>query len=261
MKKEPFPILSRAKEKEYIPWSVLEPFEERAMNNHGGQTLKRLAERGGLSWLEVLVILEDQDWKTIPRLYNGKESDEREENAKQKVLQLIEDKQKRIEAIENNNCVKCSMLDLLHYHTAEQAKNFKFGCGGEKFEACKQLRRMEMSGPPGYRGYFGDETPSKEEIRKRQQEDEAAMREFNEKTKELQAIINSKRKTPICMSCKKELKYGDFAFNQEMCWDCFTKEVNKMKSMFDKELHKDILHHLYAITAEVFNKKWEPYKK
>ena len=30
------------------PWALLEPHEAQARANHGGQSLKRLAERGGL---------------------------------------------------------------------------------------------------------------------------------------------------------------------------------------------------------------------
>ncbi len=36
-----------------IPWSVVAPFERQASLNHGGQTLERLAERGGLSPREL----------------------------------------------------------------------------------------------------------------------------------------------------------------------------------------------------------------
>lgn len=72
------------KPQEYIPYEVLIPHEKRAMDNHGGQTLHRLAERGGLSWYEILCILEDvrdidglenkeckrRVWKHILKFYN-----------------------------------------------------------------------------------------------------------------------------------------------------------------------------------------------
>lgn len=48
-----FPILGT---KESIPWSVIAPHEGQAESNHS-QTLKRLAERGGLSWTEALLVL------------------------------------------------------------------------------------------------------------------------------------------------------------------------------------------------------------
>lgn len=37
-----------------IPWSLIAPHEAQAVKNHGGQTLQRLAERGGLSPCEAL---------------------------------------------------------------------------------------------------------------------------------------------------------------------------------------------------------------
>lgn len=37
-----------------IPWELIAPHEAQAVKNHGGQTLQRLAERGGLSPCEAL---------------------------------------------------------------------------------------------------------------------------------------------------------------------------------------------------------------
>ncbi|CAN2532584.1 hypothetical+protein [Methylocapsa aurea] len=44
-----------------IPMKMLEPHERQAQNNHG-QSLKRLAERGGLGACEANAILEDRSW-------------------------------------------------------------------------------------------------------------------------------------------------------------------------------------------------------
>lgn len=44
-----------------IPWAMLAPHEDRAMRNHG-QTLERLAQRGGLAPCEALWILRDERW-------------------------------------------------------------------------------------------------------------------------------------------------------------------------------------------------------
>lgn len=59
-----FPILRNLKftreEQQYIPWEVIEPHEKQAVANHG-QTLKRLAERGGLTWYEIYNVLTDQN--------------------------------------------------------------------------------------------------------------------------------------------------------------------------------------------------------
>jgi len=46
-----------------IPWSLIAPHEQQAQLNHGGQTLKRLAERGGLDALEAVAVLEDVDYR------------------------------------------------------------------------------------------------------------------------------------------------------------------------------------------------------
>lgn len=59
-----YPVLGDlgAKQKEYIPWDVLTPHEDRACRNHG-QTLEELAARGGLAWSEIVCILLDKPWK------------------------------------------------------------------------------------------------------------------------------------------------------------------------------------------------------
>lgn len=44
-----------------IPWASIEPHAKQADRNHG-QTLKRLAERGGLGIEEAYHILRDEPW-------------------------------------------------------------------------------------------------------------------------------------------------------------------------------------------------------
>ena len=53
-----FPIQQGAS----IPWAMIAPHEMQAIQNHGGQTLARLAERGGLSPCEALAVLDDRAW-------------------------------------------------------------------------------------------------------------------------------------------------------------------------------------------------------
>lgn len=70
----PFPILfnygfdsSNAKFKS-IPWEAIQPYEPQALLNHG-QTLSRLAERGGLCPQEALLVLTEKPlscWRIIP---------------------------------------------------------------------------------------------------------------------------------------------------------------------------------------------------
>lgn len=47
-----------------LPWSLIAPHEAQAIKNHG-QTLERLAERGGLGFAEAAAILEDRDYRPI----------------------------------------------------------------------------------------------------------------------------------------------------------------------------------------------------
>lgn len=46
-----------------VPWSLLAPHEAQAQRNHGGQSLERLAERGGLSLCEMCAVIEDRRWR------------------------------------------------------------------------------------------------------------------------------------------------------------------------------------------------------
>ena len=57
-----FPILQVPGFK--LPWALIEPHRQQAMKNHG-QTLERLAERGGLSFDEAAAVLEDRKWSRI----------------------------------------------------------------------------------------------------------------------------------------------------------------------------------------------------
>lgn len=56
-----FPILGTT---ENIPWDAIAPHEKQAVKNHG-QTLQRLAERGGLDYTEALAVLEDRDYTKV----------------------------------------------------------------------------------------------------------------------------------------------------------------------------------------------------
>lgn len=60
-----------------IPWESIAPHEAQALKNHG-QSLERLASRGGLSWCEALAVLRDSKFIAMP-----------EEEAKEKVLALL----------------------------------------------------------------------------------------------------------------------------------------------------------------------------
>jgi lambda repressor-like predicted transcriptional regulator len=62
---ERFPILTGPginRNNPTIPWAVIAPHERQAKLNHGGQTLRRLADRGGLSWTEAEAVLMDREF-------------------------------------------------------------------------------------------------------------------------------------------------------------------------------------------------------
>jgi len=46
----------------YVPWAFMRPHDQQARRNHGGQTLARLAERGGLSVKEALAVVLGREW-------------------------------------------------------------------------------------------------------------------------------------------------------------------------------------------------------
>lgn len=50
-----------------IPWAMIQPHERQAHANHS-QTLKRLAERGGLSASEAMAVLEDRPWRRMEQI-------------------------------------------------------------------------------------------------------------------------------------------------------------------------------------------------
>jgi hypothetical protein len=52
-----FPILGST---DYIPYELVEEHEEQAMKNHGGQTVEKLAKRGGLNYQELACVLVNQ---------------------------------------------------------------------------------------------------------------------------------------------------------------------------------------------------------
>jgi len=74
-----FPILN-SEPKEYIPLDVAKSHEKQAIINHG-QTLERLAERGGLDWVEMLFVLEDKNYDFHTKLT--------EMSARTKVLEMV----------------------------------------------------------------------------------------------------------------------------------------------------------------------------
>ncbi len=46
----------------FIPWELVKAHNRQAIANHGGQTLARLSERGGLCPKELLAVLENKNY-------------------------------------------------------------------------------------------------------------------------------------------------------------------------------------------------------
>lgn len=61
MTEREFPILrdrrASSTGRRSVPWAWVAPHETQARRNHGGQTLERLAERGGLSPVELYCVV------------------------------------------------------------------------------------------------------------------------------------------------------------------------------------------------------------
>jgi hypothetical protein len=62
----PYDRAMRRQEEFLVPWGLVRDYDERAQRNHGGQTLARLSERGGLSACELLAVLECREWRPMP---------------------------------------------------------------------------------------------------------------------------------------------------------------------------------------------------
>jgi len=61
-----FPIMSSALMHK-VPWDFIAPHERQAHRNHY-QSLKRLAERGGLSVCEALAVVEGRQWHRMDQV-------------------------------------------------------------------------------------------------------------------------------------------------------------------------------------------------
>ena len=57
----------------YVPWNLVAAHEDQAITNHG-QTVQRLAERGGMSPLELVAVLTDRCWSKLLKTTSGTEA-------------------------------------------------------------------------------------------------------------------------------------------------------------------------------------------
>ena len=48
-----------------VPWEKVAPHEQQAKENHGGQSLERLADRCGLSPVELYLVMHGRRWSFL----------------------------------------------------------------------------------------------------------------------------------------------------------------------------------------------------
>jgi hypothetical protein len=58
-----FPVLNT--NGETIPYELVKKHEKQVMINHGGQTVERISERGGLDWVELFCVLNDRGFDSV----------------------------------------------------------------------------------------------------------------------------------------------------------------------------------------------------
>lgn len=123
-----FPILGT---RFTIPWKVIVPHEKQAISNHG-QAIKRLAERGGLDWVEALAVMEDRKWVRMDS-----------EGARKKVLAIV--------AMSDNNMD----IDEAIQHCKEKAiENSCSKCGKDHEQLAKWLTELKEYRDIGSTIYF-----------------------------------------------------------------------------------------------------------
>ena len=68
-----------------------------------------------------------------------------------------------------------------------------------------------------------------------------------------------------CIDCGIKLEWGRFAYNQDICWDCFKgyvkiiiERIEQYPSwLWDKrDTHKEIVSYMMAVVAERFGYEW-----
>jgi hypothetical protein len=62
-----FPVMTESKSGAFIFWDMIEPHRRQAARNHG-QSLERLAERGGCCPEELCAILEDREYRKMDKV-------------------------------------------------------------------------------------------------------------------------------------------------------------------------------------------------
>lgn len=58
-----------------------------------------------------------------------------------------------------------------------------------------------------------------------------------------------------CSECNNYILWGEFAYNQTMCWDCFESRVERIAKNAQTPEDAEIVRHLLAISKEIFRRR------
>lgn len=129
-----------------IPWEIIAPHNAQAIANHD-QNLERLAERGGLSPLEAICVLEDRKWR------RGEMTEANVEAARVKLGELVlvwEDRHLEVENREMRQL--CEQADQLNERARKQVEELtdqvmKLAADNARYRvACSDLeRKVDLS--------------------------------------------------------------------------------------------------------------------
>lgn len=57
-----------------------------------------------------------------------------------------------------------------------------------------------------------------------------------------------------CTECNNYIMWGEFAYDQTMCWDCFEERVQRIARDTQTPEDAEIVRHLLSITKEIFRR-------
>jgi len=126
-KSQMFPILDA---NAFVPWAFVAPHEKWALNNHD-QTLKRLAERGGLDWCELCAVIENRRWQAMDVQGN--------KNAVARVMgHLVKWYDARLDTIREEERERCAKI--AGSHELDESELQTAHAGGWQ-EACRDIAK------------------------------------------------------------------------------------------------------------------------
>jgi len=57
-----------------------------------------------------------------------------------------------------------------------------------------------------------------------------------------------------CVICKNSIRWGDFAYKQEICWNCFCEQVSIVIQRLEglDEAQSELVAHIFAVFKETY---------